>query len=69
MAPQRRAFGMGVFLSFYFVLQTAGPPLAGWMFERSGDPYVAIQFAAALFAATGACYLGFGLLKRRAARA
>ena len=69
MAPQRRAFGMGVFLSFYFVLQTAGPPLAGWMFDRSGDPYVAIQFAAALFAATAACYLGFGLLKRSAARA
>ncbi len=69
MAPQRRAFGMGVFLSVYFVLQTAGPPLAGWLFDRSGDPYVAIQFAAALFAATGVCHIGFGWLKRRLAQA
>ena len=68
MAPQRRAFGMGVFLSVYFVIQTAAPPLAGWLFDRSGQPFVAIQFAAALFAATGACYGGFGWLKRRLVR-
>ncbi len=69
MAPQRRAFGMGVFLSFYFVVQTAAPPLAGWLFDRSGEPFVAIQFSAILFAATGVCYIGFGWLKRRTARA
>jgi len=69
MAPSRRAFGMGVFLSTYFVILAAAPPLAGWLFERSGDPYVAIQLGAALFAATGACYLGFGGLKRRLVRA
>lgn len=69
MAPTRRAFGMGVFLSIYFVLQTAAPPLGGWLFDRSGDPFVAIQFAAALFAATAVCYLGFGWLKQRMARA
>ncbi len=69
MAPQRRAFGMGVFLSFYFVVQTAAPPVAGWLFDRSGEPVVAIQFAAALFAATGVCYIGFGWLKRRTTRA
>ncbi len=69
MAPQRRAFGMGVFLSVYFVIQTAAPPLAGWLFDSSGQPFVAIQFAAALFAATAACYVGFGWLKRRLVRA
>ena len=69
MAPQRRAFGMGVFLSFYFVIQTAAPPLAGYLFDRGGEPFVAIQFAAALFAATGVGYIGFGWLKRRVARA
>ena len=69
MAPQRRAFGMGVFFSVYFVIQTAAPPLAGWLFEDSGKPFVAIQFAAALFAATAACYVGFGWLKRRLVRA
>ena len=35
MAPQRRAFGMGVFFSFYFVLMTTGPPIAGWLFDRT----------------------------------
>ena len=69
MAAQRRSFGMGVFLSFYFVVQTAAPPLAGWLFDRGSDPFLAIQFAAALFAATGVCYIGFGWLKRRTARA
>lgn len=69
MAPQRRAFGMGVFLSIYFVLQTAAPPLGGWLFDRSGDSFVTIQFAAALFAATGVCYVGFVWLKRRMTRA
>lgn len=53
MAPERRAFGMGVFLSFYFVVVTAAPPLAGWLFDRTGKPFTAIVFAAALFAATG----------------
>ena len=67
MAPQRRAFGMGVFLTFYFVLQTAAPPVAGWLFDHSGEPFVAIQLADALFAATAACYIGFGWLKRRVA--
>lgn len=69
MAPQRRAFGMGVFLSFYFVVQTAAPPVAGWLFDRSGEPFVALEFAAALFVATAACHIGFGWLKRRLARA
>jgi predicted MFS family arabinose efflux permease len=50
MAPQRRAFGMGVFYSFYFVLVTVAPPIAGWLFDRSGNPYSPIVFAAALFA-------------------
>ena len=68
MAPQRRAFGMGVFLSFFFVIQSAAPPFAGWLFDRSGEPFVAIQFAAALFAATAVCYIAFGQLKRRTGR-
>lgn len=50
MAPQRRAFGMGMFYSFFFVLVTLAPPIAGWLFDRSGDPYSPIVFAAVLFA-------------------
>ena len=65
MAPQRRAFGMGVFFSFYFVLMTAAPPLAGWLFDRTGSAYAAIVFAAGLVAAAGLCFAAFGPLKRR----
>jgi len=68
MAPQRRAFGKGVFLSFYFLIMTAAPPLAGWLCDRTGKPFTAIEFAAGLFAATGLGFTAFGPLKRRLAR-
>lgn len=72
MAPQRRAFGMGVFFSFYFVIMTAAPPVAGWLFDRTGKAFTAIVFAAGLFAATGLGFAAFGPLKgwlaRRASR-
>lgn len=68
MAPQRRAFGMGVFFSFYFVLMTIAPPVAGWLFDRTGRPFTAIVFAAGLFAAAGLGFVAFGPLKRGLAR-
>lgn len=64
MAPQRRAFGMGVFFSGYFVIMTAAPPIAGWLYDRSGDPYLPVLFAAALFAAAALANRGFRLAKR-----
>ena len=42
---------MGVFFSLYFVLMTAAPPIAGWLYDLSGDPYWPIVFDACLFAA------------------
>ena len=68
MAPERRAFGMGVFLSFYFIVVTAAPPLAGWWVDRTGEPYSAIVFAATLFAATGLGFTAFGPMKRSLVR-
>ena len=65
MAPQRRAFGMGVFFSGYFVIMTAAPPIAGWLYDRSGDPYVSVQFAAGLFTAAALANWAFRLMKRR----
>ena len=67
MAPQRRAFGMGVFFSFYFVIMTLGPPLAGWLFDRSGEPFHALLFAALLFVGAALSYALFGVLKPRLA--
>ncbi len=65
MAPQRRAFGMGVFFSLYFVLLTLAPPLAGWLYDTRGDAFVPILFAIALFAGAALCYGLFGRLKLR----
>ena len=65
MAPQRRAFGMGVFFSFYFVLLTLGPPVAGWLFDLSGDPFRPLQFAIVLFVLAAVTYHLFRVLKRR----
>ena len=65
MAPQRRAFGMGVFFSFFFVLVTVAPPIAGWLFDRYGDPFSPIVFAASLFACAALVYRVFRVVKRR----
>jgi predicted MFS family arabinose efflux permease len=67
MAPQRRAFGMGVFFSGYFVIMTAAPPIAGLLYDMSGDPYVSVQFAAALFAAAALANWAFRQAKKRIA--
>ena len=68
MAPQRRAFGMGVFFTVYFVIMTVAPPVAGWLFDRTGSAFTAILFAAGLFAATALGFVAFGPLQRRLAR-
>jgi MFS family permease len=65
MAPQRRAFGMGVFYSYYFVLAMLAPPIAGWLFDRSGDAYRPIVFAALLFAGAGLAHRAFRVAKGR----
>lgn len=64
MAPQRRAFGMGLFFSIYFVLLSLGPPLAGWLFDRSGDPFRPILFAVLLFVGAALSFRLFRVLKR-----
>lgn len=49
VAPERRAFGMGIFLTIYYAIITAAPPLAGWIFDMTGRPGGALLFAAGLF--------------------
>lgn len=63
MAPHKRALGMGVFYSAYYLLNAPAPAAAGWLYDRTRDPVAPILFAAALFALTWVGYLGFRLLK------
>ena len=65
MAPQRRAFGMGVFFSLYFVLLSLAPPLAGWLYDARDDAFVPICFAVVLLVGAALCFGLFGVLKRR----
>ena len=64
-----RAFGMGVFLSAYYVITAPAPAIAGWIYDRSGDPYLPILFAIVLFALTLAANFAFRFAERRARQA
>ncbi|MFN3313851.1 MAG: MFS transporter [Hyphomonas sp.] len=63
VAPERRAFGMGVFLTVYCAIMTASPPVAGWLLDRTGAPDSAILFGAALFALVLPVAVLFRMLK------
>jgi predicted MFS family arabinose efflux permease len=65
MAPEKRAFGMGVFLSAYYVITAPAPAIAGWIYDRTGDAYLPILFAIALFALTLAANFAFRFAQRR----
>lgn len=58
------AFGL-VGMASAGVIMTAAPPIAGWLYDRNGDPYVSVQFAAGLFAAAALANAAFRLMKRR----
>ena len=66
VAPERRAFGMGVFFTVYYAIMTASPPVAGWLLDRTGAPDSAILFGATLFALVFPVALLFRVLKTRA---
>jgi predicted MFS family arabinose efflux permease len=65
MAPQKRAFGMGVFLSLFFLLTAPAPAVAGWLYDQTGNPFVPILLAIALFGLTLLSYGAFRLAQRR----
>jgi len=64
MAPQKRAFGMGLFFSAYFLMTAPAPAIAGWLYDRSGDAFVPILFAIALLALTLAANVVFRIAQR-----
>lgn len=50
LRPEHRAFGMGIFFTIYYALMSAGPPLAGWIYDSVGTAFAPIMVAIALFA-------------------
>jgi predicted MFS family arabinose efflux permease len=65
MAPPKRAFGMGIFFSAYFVVTAPAPAIAGWFFDRSHDPFLPILFAIALFVLTLGANFAFRVAQRK----
>jgi MFS family permease len=61
--PERRAFGMGVFFTTYYICMTAAPPIAGTMFDRVGSAQGAIVLAMILFALVVPAALTFRMLQ------
>lgn len=61
--PERRAFGMGVFFTVYYVVMTAGPVIAGAIFDMRDRPADALMFGMALFAAVVPAVLAYRYFK------
>jgi predicted MFS family arabinose efflux permease len=64
MAPEKRAFGMGIFLSVYFLFSAVAPGLAGSLYDRTHDAFMPILFAVGLFVVTLFAYHAFRLAQR-----
>jgi hypothetical protein len=64
MARDKRAFGMGVFYGAYFLLVAPAPAAAGWLYDWSGDVFVPILFAIAMFILTFAANVTFRVVQR-----
>ncbi|MEO0718055.1 MAG: MFS transporter, partial [Pseudomonadota bacterium] len=68
MRPENRAFGMGVFFSVYYAVMAAAPPIAGWIYDQTGEPFYPLQIGVLLFALVIPATLAFRALQRRAER-
>ncbi len=66
MAPQRRAFGMGVFFSFYFVLHDTGPAAGRLAVRPQRRPLPCRSCSRSLlFVGAALSHALFGVLKRQ----
>jgi MFS family permease len=65
VARERRAFGIGVFLSSYYLIVAPAPAIAGRLFDVTHWAFGPILFAAALMVLTGLANFAFRLAQRR----
>ena len=65
MSADHRAFGMGVFLSSYFLVVAPAPAIAGWLYDYGSDPYWPILLAVTLLGMTAVANLVFRAAQRR----
>lgn len=67
VAPERRAFGMGIFFTIYYAIMTAAPPVSGAIFDTFGTPGAALIFGMCLFAAVVPAALALRSIQRQGA--
>jgi hypothetical protein len=58
------ALGMGAFSTAYFLLTAPAPSLAGWLYDLTGDAFMPILLAIALFVVTLAASVAFRFPQR-----
>ena len=59
MAPQRRAYGMGVYQTWFFLISAPAPLVGGWLYDITGTASAAMTFGALLFLMSAIFYFTF----------
>ena len=59
MAPQRRAYGMGVYQTWFFLISAPAPLVGGWLYDITGTASAAMTFGAILFLMSAIFYFTF----------
>lgn len=60
----RRAIGLGVFYTWFYLGATLCPPLGGWLYDRVGTAAAPMYMIAALGVVTAVLYLAFARIKK-----
>lgn len=63
MAPQRRAYGMGVYQTWFFLISAPAPLVGGWLFDITGTVSAPMTFGAFLFFMSTIFYFTFLKIK------
>jgi|TARA_B100000497_G_C7626622_1_gene376556 MFS family permease len=59
MAEERRAFGMGVYQTWFFLISAPAPVIGGWLCDITGTSSATMIFGAFLFSMSAIFYFAF----------